>query len=222
MPNVKFAVSLILAALITAEASAVPIGFDSSPSEFGIEGLSEYGFEVEKSSPFWEHIGTVAGGEQEHLFLGNGTGRLLSWTNTGGASGFKLNSTTNSPFSLSSFQVGNGYVTGYLPITAVLVTGFFVGGGSITLLLPSSHPMWSFGWNTVTLGSEWTDLASVEFQAQGVENRAVWDNIVVDDVIQAAPMNVPNVANVPDGGSTAALLGVAMSGVLLARRKLAV
>jgi hypothetical protein len=172
----KIGVLLIgfLLVLAVGVASAVTIDFDSFATDFWIDGITEDGYNVSRTD---DGLGTLAAGYNEAYWTGNGTGRLLSWTNFGNnTSGFLLKSQNNDLFSLQSFEFSNGYVSGLDPVSQVILTGTFGIGGTISTTFNNTG-----GWSTVSLSDSWIGLQSVEFRAYGVDNRAVWDNIVVNE-----------------------------------------
>jgi len=181
-------------------AQALVIDFDSVTTNFWIDSVQDSGFDVDRTD---DGLGTLAGGYQESYWKGNGTGRLLSWTNIGNESGFTLEDQAGSSFSLNSFDFASGYVDGRSPVNSVTITGTTVGGTTLSETVAGSGD-----WATVSFSSLWQNLASVEFTALGGNNRTVWDNIVIDDVF----------ANVSEPGTAAlALLGV--FGLFASRRQ---
>lgn len=175
--------AVIAAALVGGmqSANATVIDFDSVETVFWIDGAVDGDFDVDKTD---DGLGTLAAGYNESYWRGNGTGRLLSWTNVGSTSGFTLARTDGVDFALESFDFGNGYVSGNEAVSSITLTGLLASGTTIT----ESFANTVNGWTTIDMSSLWTDLVSVEFVALGADNRAVWDNISVD---AAAPVSEP-------------------------------
>ncbi len=172
----QFAVLAVIAAALVGgvqNANATVIDFDSVETAFFIDGVVDGDFDVEGTN---DGLGTLAAGYREDYWRGNGTGRLLSWSNVGSVSGFVLERTDSVDFALGSFDYGNGYVAGNNSVSSITLTGSFANGSTIT----ESFTNTVNGWTTIEMSSLWTDLVSVEFLAFGSNNRAVWDNISVD------------------------------------------
>ena len=172
--------SIVLLACLSSVANAEIIGFDSVTTEFIIAGSNQGNFTVETRGG---ELGTLRGGYSEDFWRGNGTGRIITWTNTGNVSGFTLHSSYWDLFSLSSFDFGNGYVSGNQPVELLTLTGTLANGDEITQTFANNIN----GWTTISLSASWVDLQSVDFIANGLNNRAVWDNITVNVPVQAVP-----------------------------------
>jgi hypothetical protein len=89
---------------------------------------------------------------------------------------------------------------------SLLVTGFFTGGGSISTTLSVDSMLY---WQTTTF-SGFTGLSSVTFDGIGGAGEFLLDDITTG----------PGASSVPDGGSSIALLGLALTGLAALRRKL--
>jgi hypothetical protein len=147
-------------------------------------------------------MATMGAGYNESYWRGNGTGRLLSWTGPGSESGFTLTDQGGSSFSLLSFDYANGYVSGNDEITSLTLTGLFSGGGTISQSILND----TSNWNTVSMSSAWSNLTSVRFIANGNTNRAMWDNIAVNEAVVPEP-------------STLAILALGLMGLASRRFK---
>lgn len=178
-------------------AGATVLNFNGVSNQFWINNYGESGFSFARS--FGDGMGTLA--VPVSYWNGNGTGRLLTWSNIGNDSGFTLTNAANQNFSLASFEYGNGYVAGNANPTQFIVTGTYGTGGTITATIDHSV----FGIYTYNFGAGWNNLSSVAFDAKGSNNRAVFDNINVNSV------QVPEPASI-------ALLGLGLLGFAAVRR----
>lgn len=172
----------------------------NSPEQWWINNYSEDGFTVTRA--FGDGMGVLAGGDG--YWNTTGSSHLMTWTNIGSVSGFTLTKNGGGIFNLNSFMYGNGYVSGLWNPTSILVTGIS-GVNTIT----SSINIGSTGIYTYNFGSEWTNLTSVSFAANGLGNRSIFDNIVVDGPVQN---------NVPEPASLA-LIGLGLAGLGVAGRR---
>lgn len=134
----------------------------------------------------------------------NGTVHLDSWTNSSNDSVWTLTQQNGADFSLNSFDFASGYtnssdqasmltLTGTKSDTSIVTTVFNLSGGSF---------------QTLQVSPDFTNLTSVSFDAFGTNNRAAYDNIVV------------NAADVPEPASLV-LLGAGLLGVGAVRRRTA-
>lgn len=188
-----------LFALVTTS-QATTLNFDAAPSQFWITNYSEQGFNF--SLAVAEGMGTLGVDTSTEYWNGNGTGRLLTWSNQSAISGFSLTKVGGGSFSLAAFDFGNGYVSGNDDIESLTVTGYITGGGTITQEI--SHPR--LGIFSYVFGDGWGALDSVVFSASGQDNRAIFDNIVVDGAAVPEP-------------TTLALLGIGLAGLGFGKRK---
>jgi hypothetical protein len=193
------------------QASATIIDFNVVDPGFGnTTTTTQDGYTFTKSN---DGMATVGAGIKASYWSGNGTGRLLSYTNSGSESGFTLADQGGSSFSLSSFDYANGYVSGLGEITSLNLTGVFSGGGTISQSILND----TSNWNTVFMSSAWSNLTAVSLIANGYKNRAMWDNIAVNEAFNEAV----NEAAVPEP-STTVLMGLGMlllSGVAIRRKR---
>ena len=172
----------------------------NSPEQWWIDNYSEDGFNVTRS--FGDGMGVLAGGDG--YWNTTGSSHLMTWTNIGSTSGFTLTKGDGGNFSLSSFDYGNGYVAGNQRPTSILVTGIS-GGNTLT----STISITDAGIYSYSFSSDWANLTSVSFAANGSGNRSIFDNIVVD---------APSQNNVPEPASLA-LFGLGLAGLSFASRR---
>lgn len=169
----KTLIALALGLGLTAAAQATVITFDSAPNQYWINSYSEAGFTMSLGPA--EGLGTIQ--ESVGYWNGNGTGRMLTWSNQSSVSGFSLTSSTNQLFSLNGFDFGNGYVAGNNDFDSITVTGINNLGNSLVAQI--AHP----GLGILSHQfSNWTNLVSATFVAHGSNNRAIFDNIEVNGV----------------------------------------
>ena len=134
----------------------------------------------------------------------NGTVSLISWTNGDSDSGFTLAKNDLSLFSLNAFDFANGYPNFSSAVTSLDIIGTYANSSTT---VQHFEAIWgSTDFATLTLNNSFSNLVSVNFIANGFYNRAVWDNIVVDEashVAEPAPF---------------LLLGLGLFGLGVARR----
>jgi hypothetical protein len=167
---------ILSAACLVNVANAGLIGFESVSDAFWIDGVVEDGFAINRTD---DGLASLGASYTDSYWNGNGTGRLITWTNNGSTSGIEINTLNGDLFSLNSFEFGNGYVRGNSPVTSVTLTGLLSNGSIIT------DSFSSFGNNN--LSNAWVNLTSVKFIANGTSNRAYWDNIEVNRVSVPEP-----------------------------------
>jgi hypothetical protein len=173
-------------------AHATTIDFEASTDQYFIPSYTEGAYVMSVAHD--GIMGTLAG----NTF---GSGRhVQTWTNTGDVSGFVLTRQDGSTFDLFAVRYGND--VGTLFPQSFVVTGTTASGGTLSATMDYSG-------NAVKLfGPEWTGLASVDFAAYGLHNRASFDDIVVFDSV------VPEAGTLP-----MMLLGFAAIGLLRTRKK---
>lgn len=152
------------------------------PVIFGFQGGGTSGL-VLSAAYVATQSGAVSNGSAYYVH-GSDTSRIvLSLASTG-------------PFALTSFDLARAGNTAVFDVT---VTGFRAAGGTITETV-GTPPISVFGFGTKTFGAGWSGLSSVEITVNAPTYHAAFDNFVIN----GSP------SNVPDAGSTAILLGVAL------------
>lgn len=135
----------------------------------------------------------------------NGTVSLISWNNDGATSGFSLSKSNASAFSLLSFDFANGYPNFNSAVSSIDVIGTLSGGGSVSQHFASTWGSTNFV--NLTFNSAFSNLLTVDFIANGSQNRAIWDNIVVGE------------ANKIPEPTSMALFGLGLAALTYRRRK---
>lgn len=166
--------ALILA--LSGFANASLIEFEDFSNNFNIDNYEEDGFTIKPTN---DGLGILEAGYLENYWNGNGSGRLITWTNVGSESGFEISMLNGDLFSLLGFEFGNAYTSGDNFVSYVTLTGLLSNGSTITTNFYTA--------GTTTLSDDWLNLTSVKFIANGSDNRAYWDNIVVNSVSVPEP-----------------------------------
>jgi hypothetical protein len=188
MINKKLAI-ITIALLSTTTVQAQLLDFNGTQTGFYINTSTSDGFTETMGNNSGGNI-AINNGSVGAYWNGNGSNNLLSWTNGGLQSGFIL--TDNNPintFSVTSFDFGNGYSSGINPVTSLEVIGTLLGGTQVSETFVSGWT--SNGLSQITLESVFTNLTSLQFIAFGADNRATFDNIVVNQLSAAVPAAVP-------------------------------
>lgn len=142
---------------------------------------------------YMNQLGVVGGGiivDSAHgwatgpNYAANGTDYFVNYS----GDGFEIGRPPPGGFSLVSFDATDWTLQTPVIAYKFTVTGFYVGGGEITVSFDSDA---NAGFETFTLGAGWTNLQAVQFTDNAGGNGA-YDNIVVNGV--------------PDTGSIASFL----------------
>ncbi len=197
-------VSAALLALGAAAANAAVIDFNDNPDNvFWVKSVTSDGFvATEQNSDFGSPpMGTAI---VFSTTQSNGTVHLNSWTNVSSDSVWTLTSQSGSAFSLQAFDFGSGYAKAVDAVSKLTLTGTLASGGTVSQVFDLS----SQSFQTLLVNASFSGLSSVTFDAYGPNNRAAYDNIVVNSV-----STVPEPANL-------ALFGLGLAAVAaVARRK---
>ncbi len=156
-------------------ALATTLTFDSHPEQYFVPSVVEGGFTFSTL----DSLGT----NNDTLWPSDGTIHLMSWTNGGSLSGFTMTNTSNSAFSLQSFDFAGGYVSNKKPVNWLSVTGETFGGDTLTTTFNSGIDFSNYTTYTTLFLENYSNLSSVVFTAEGASNRAVFDNFVVDQAV---------------------------------------
>lgn len=140
--------------------------------------------------------------------ISNGTIHLDSWTNNSSDSVWQLTESTGAAFSLAQFDFGSGYPGDGQTVSLLTLTGYLVGGGTVTQqIIPLGQDF-----STYLVDTSFTNLLAVTFDASGDSNRAAYDNIHVDSA-----------GAVPEPASWAMMVGgFGLMGAAMRRRKTAI
>lgn len=184
----KFTAAFALMLVASFNAEAITLDFNSmSDNQYWINSTSSQGFTETMGANQGGNIGLVT--HTDGYGNSNGTVSLISWTNGGSQSGFTLTSNTTPTFSLSSFDFANGYPNFSSAVSSINMLGTYLDNTTIN---QSFNASWgSTNFVNLVLSPLFTNVKSVLFTANGSNNRAVWDNIVVNE-------QQPNQNNVPE------------------------
>lgn len=196
----KSVVGLLLA-VASNFALATVITFDSQPDQYFVPTVSEGGFTFSSN---YDGFGT----NNDSLWPSNGTTHLMSWTNVGNASGFTM-SESGSLFDINTFDFVGGYVNGNNPVSSLVIQGLLNGAVVFSDTFLSGVDFQNASSYT-TLSLEYTGIDAVRFVAFGSDNRAQFDNFVVNEPIQSGAVPEP---------ASLALLGIGLAGLGAIRRK---
>lgn len=196
----QFALGAAFALVGFSSVNAAVLTFDSQPEAYFIPSVTEAGYSLTST-----HDGF--GTNNHSLWPSNGTTHLMSWTNNGSISGFTIKALDNAAFSINSFLFASGYLGGSAPVTSLVVSG--TGGNaafSQTFTSGTDYNNFGPGLTQLFLTSGFT-ATEYTFIANGSGNRAIFDNIVINEG-----------SSVPEP-TALALFGIAFAGLGLARRK---
>ena len=177
----KLLKSAFIAVLLNISNSAIAgiINFNATTSDFTLETLETNDFIITRTADGLANLGF----DRDGVTFRGKNGSLLTWVNFDGlTSGFTLETNNTDLFSLESFQSGNGYLDNSNPVESLKLTGLLADGSSI------SEDFTTVGKINLD-NTRWNNLVSVEFIANGINNRAYWDSIRFDRF--AAPASVP-------------------------------
>jgi|GEM_PF-2351503 len=163
-------------------ANATVLDFDTQPQTYFESPIVEQGYTFTGTA---DGFGT----NDNDNWPSNGTTHLMSWTNVGTSSGFTLTANDNSIFSISSFAFGSGYIGAQDPVFSLTVTG--TGGDtSFNQTFTSGVDYQDHGPGLTILSLLGGHTASVyTFTAVGDHNRAIFDNITINE--SSAPVPEP-------------------------------
>ncbi len=136
----------------------------------------------------------------------NGTVHLDSWTNTSNDSVWTLTQQNGNAFSLNSFDFASGYTDFSQQASMLTLTGTKSDASIVTNVFNLSGG----SFQTLQASPDFTNLTSVSFDAFGTNNRAAYDNIVVD------------AAGVPEPASLVLLGAGLLGGVAVRARRIGV
>lgn len=196
-------VSATLLALGAAAANAAVIDFNDNPDNvFFVSSVTSGGFvATEQLNEYGQTpLGTAIVFASTQT---NGTVHLNSWTNYSSDSVWSLTSQSGNAFSLQAFDFGSGYANFEDAVSKLTLTGTLAAGGTVTQVFDLT----SQSFQTLLVNASFTGLSSVMFDAFGLNNRAAYDNIVINAVA-----TVPEPANL-------ALFGLGLAAVAAVARR---